>query len=922
MKLGWTLLFLAPVLLCRAQTQAIVVPESVRTHLQHFREADDLSGWIYEQIQWVAIAPATRSTALIQAVSEAWRHPNTPAEVQAWLDLLTNQGYSLLLGGAIVPSIDAYTAAYEWARQHQELADPEMVLETILKPLGNNYTRLGDYEQALFIHQKSLAIALAGKDNAALAGAYSNIANTCSNMGRPRQALDYCKKGLLTADPHSALFGLLLSEQADACQQLRLVEEARTSIVNSIAVLQKASGGDAGYWLLMAYQQAGDIYSAEPQKVLHYYQQALALQVRLLKQRGAIRQREQAKLFQRLSALFARLHQHAKALHWSDSCLAILLPGRKIGTIMPEELYAENTLADLFYTRAGLAKETDSADAALLLYQLCFATEKKLREALTTGSSREAAVADNRPQYEEALGLAWKAWERTKEEKYEQIILDLMEGSKAQLLFDEIRQQRLSRDRSPRDSLEVRIRLLENAHIYYQKENLSLSRTDSTTASNVRQDQQINWELVQLRKKQAASGEHRAGSEKTGRWSGEGFPADSLRRLLNDGQIGRLFFWGRSALYTLECGREGIHFIECQKLSPNSEDSLRLFVDRWFQQGVNAMLDHPGDYCEQAYGIFRMLFGSHPFAAGKEYILFPDGVLSLLPVEALVTRPDCPPSPADWPFLIRTTSISYAWSLQTLSAQRTGTGVSAGFSGFFLHGDQRGSASLSAVEDEQMQIERAVVKGNWYADSQATTQRFHRALETSAIVHISSHAFIRKNGIDAPHIELYNDPFYLFELQDLVAHPALVMLSACRTGDGRIVTGEGVQSLARAFIAGGCNAVVAGWWNLNDAATARITGDFYAELTRSKGRNAAATLRQAKLDWLNDANVGYIRKLPYFWAGLGYLGNPNPLENGLFGEGHKRQKQGRWWWSLFLLMPVIFFIISVSARGRTEHSQR
>jgi len=921
MKPGWTLLFLAPVLFCRAQTQAPPFPENVRSHLQRLHKADDLGGWIYEQLQWVADAPANRSGVLVGAVGAAWRRPRTAEEVQAWLDLLTNEGYSLLLGGAIVPSTDAYTAAYEWARQHRELVDPDQLLENILKPLGNNYTRLGDYEQALFIHQKALAIALTGKNKAALAGACGNIANTLSNMGRPRQALEYCQKGLLAADPPSALSGLLLSEQADAFAQLQQMGEARASIVKSIAVLQEAPEGKAGYWLLMAYQQAGDIYSVEPQKALRYYQQALALQVHLLKQRGAIRQREQAKLFQRLSSLFAGLHEHAQALRWSDQCLAVLLPGRKISTVTPADLYAENTLADLFYTRAGLAKEADSADTALRLYELSFATEKKLRQALMTGSSREAAIADTRPQYEEAIGLAWEVWQRTKGEKYKWIILDLMEGSKAQLLFDEIRQQRLSRDQSPGDSLEARIRLLESARIYYQKEDLSPSRTDSMTASNVRQEQQISWELARLRKKQAASGERPAGSGTTGRWSDEGFSADSLRRLFDAGQVGRLYFSGRSALYTLECDRDGIHFVECQKLSQHWEDSLRLFVDSWFQHGANAMLDHPGGYCDQAYGVFRMLFGSHPFATGKEYILFPDGVLSLLPVEALVTRPACPPSPADWPFVIRGTSISYAWSLQTLSAQRTEGGVSAGISGFFLHGNQRGSAVLAAVEEEQAQIERTVSEGNWYADSRATTHQFRRALETSAIVHISSHAFIRKNGIDAPHIELYDDPFYLFELQDLAAHPALVVLSACRTGDGRIVTGEGVQSLARAFTAGGCNAVVAGWWNLNDEATARIMGDFYAELTLNKGENAAAALRQAKLNWLNDANVGYVRKLPYFWAGLGFLGNPNPLKNGPFVEGHKRQKQGRWWWSLFLLTPVIFFIISVSARGRTGDSR-
>ncbi|HLZ86882.1 MAG TPA: CHAT domain-containing protein, partial [Puia sp.] len=333
-----------------------------------------------------------------------------------------------------------------------------------------------------------------------------------------------------------------------------------------------------------------------------------------------------------------------------------------------------------------------------------------------------------------------------------------------------------------------------------------------------------------------------------------------------------------------------------------------------------AMIDHPLGYYRQAYGLYKMLFGSHPLEAGKEYILFPDGALSLLPVEALVTAADCPSSPAEWPFVIRQTLLSYGWSLQTLSEQRAHPGTASGFAGFFLSGGNGSSPVLAAVSTEEDGIKRVVRDGEWYNDSQATTNRFRHALETSAVVHISSHAFIQKNGVDAPHIELFDDPFYLFELQGLAAHPSLVVLSACRTGDGRIVTGEGVQSLARAFTAGGTNAVVAGWWNLNDETAARLTGNYYSALFADESGNAAAALRQAKLQWLNDPAVGYLQKLPYFWAATGYLGNPRPLEKGFFADGHKQQKQGRWWWPLFLL-PAGLFIILAYVRGRRGYNR-
>jgi len=120
---------------------------------------DDFTGWIYQRIQYVAKQPLTRADLLTETETQAkaWRQPKTPEEIQAWLDLLTNQGYIWLLNGNIVRSTDSYTSAFQWAKEHAAQTDPAQVLDNILKPLGNNYTRLGDFEQALtFIDPETL----------------------------------------------------------------------------------------------------------------------------------------------------------------------------------------------------------------------------------------------------------------------------------------------------------------------------------------------------------------------------------------------------------------------------------------------------------------------------------------------------------------------------------------------------------------------------------------------------------------------------------------------------------------------------------------------------------------------------------------------------------------------------------------------
>ncbi len=865
--------------LCQPPKLSQICPPTLQTALAHYKSKGDLTGWIYAQLEWTGQSAADHAALLTKAVDSAWRRPHTAEESQAWQDLLTNQGYALLLAGDIVPSTDAYTRAFDWARDHPESANEAGVVEHILKPLGNNYTRLGDYEQALFIHQQTLALALSEKDPTAIAGTYSNLANTCSSMGNALQALAYCSKGLLVVKRASALAGLLLSEQADAWFRLDSVAKARHTIDQSIRVLENAQSSEqntnAGYWLFTAYQQAGDIYADIPGQSLTWYRRALHLQARLLKKHGPVRQRERAKLFQRLSALYASLHQPSSAAYWSDQCLAILLPGKLAARLTTADLYAENTLADLLYTRAGLSIAANAPDEAIGFYTLCFATEKKIRQELSSTSSKQLAMADTRERYEAAIGTAWTSWEKTRNARYEADMLGFMESSKAQLLLEDVLRQQRSSDHLPGDSLAARIHLLQNALAYYRRE--AIDQDDSSHIGKQSQERQLNWELSQLYKK--------AGKTQPASLYPKSpdsiFSIGSLPRLFEQGQCGRLFFAGSTFLYTIECTSDGIAFAEQLPLGTAFGDSIRKFVDTWFEHGANPMIDRPQDYCIQAYALYQRLFKARPLLAGKQYLLFPDGALNQLPMEALVTTPDCPASPAAWPCLIRQTQLSYGWSLQTLLVQTSHPLAGTAFSGFFVSSGNRYAPALDAVGKEQKELRQIIRGDQWWVDSQATTTRLRDALEHAAIVHISAHANTRHDHIDIPSLQLHDGPFYLFELQAIQAHPSLVFLNACKTADGELVTGEGVQSMARAFTASGSKAVIAGWWNVNDETAAALSAGFYRRLFQNQDagkENVASVLRSAKLAWLDDKSIPYLQQLPYFWASLAYSGATAPLD--------------------------------------------
>ncbi len=69
------------------------------------------------------------------------------------------------------------------------------------------------------------------------------------------------------------------------------------------------------------------------------------------------------------------------------------------------------------------------------------------------------------------------------------------------------------------------------------------------------------------------------------------------------------------------------------------------------------------------------------------------------------------------------------------------------------------------------------------------------------------------------------------EISLLKLNADLVVLSACNTGYGRAVAGEGLLGLQRSFFKAGASSVVVSLWNVIDKSTAYLMSDFYRNLT-------------------------------------------------------------------------------------------
>ncbi len=101
----------------------------------------------------------------------------------------------------------------------------------------------------------------------------------------------------------------------------------------------------------------------------------------------------------------------------------------------------------------------------------------------------------------------------------------------------------------------------------------------------------------------------------------------------------------------------------------------------------------------------------------------------------------------------------------------------------------------------------------------------------------------------------------LYDIFNLNLPAELVVLSACQTGLGKEIKGEGIIGLTRGFMYAGATRVLVSLWSVDDQATSVLMVNFYQGMLKNK-LSPAEALRQAQIalqknpDWSS----------PYYWA--------------------------------------------------------
>lgn len=105
------------------------------------------------------------------------------------------------------------------------------------------------------------------------------------------------------------------------------------------------------------------------------------------------------------------------------------------------------------------------------------------------------------------------------------------------------------------------------------------------------------------------------------------------------------------------------------------------------------------------------------------------------------------------------------------------------------------------------------------------------------------------------------------EVYNLNLPAEAVVLSACETGLGKQIKGEGLVGLTRGFMYAGAPRVIVSLWAVNDQATAELMTRLYQKMLKENLRPAAA-LRAAQIEMLGQPQW----RSPYFWAAFSAQG--------------------------------------------------
>ena len=245
-------------------------------------------------------------------------------------------------------------------------------------------------------------------------------------------------------------------------------------------------------------------------------------------------------------------------------------------------------------------------------------------------------------------------------------------------------------------------------------------------------------------------------------------------------------------------------------------------------------------------------------AGAAKILVSPDSSLALVPFESLLLEMGKP---------FQLSIVPSAYDLARLRAKPApASRGQALLVGALDYGTGKGDfRSLPGTQSELKAVGTLAAAAQFQtvtlSGSQATRKTILEDMRQSQLLHLATHGFWETPGSKAATVAFRSaglalsmantqSPESLLTAEDIVhldlSGVQLVTLSACTTGQGRPVEGQGLLGFQTAFMAAGARSLLLSLWNVPDEATARLMQSFYKTLWQNPTTSKSAALRQAQ----------------------------------------------------------------------------
>lgn len=832
-----------------------------------------------------------------------------------------------------------YNDAYkEWL---QIPAKDSIEYAVVLQCMGQAAGRLGEYDKSVDLYQQSLEIRerFHGKSHWRVGWTYWNLGNTqiyARNYEEAHKDYETALTILNEKTPEDyKTIGHITGNLAMCYYWLGLYDASITSFQKAISIGGKQSKAPT-VEIAICYSNLAMAYAK--QKQFAKSQAALAKAYEMAHQNALTAGATMAGIRENhafvLNEIDASSEQALKMIQtaiWAiapttDTTLLDVYPSVQASDfpVLLQEFAVFK--ADLMLTKADLMPHNEQSatsrqhylDVSLRGYELAAALGDRLR--LTYEDQDDKLTVSNRgtTYIGDAMRCAYQLWTITKEDQYIARAFQLMERNKFQLLLELFQKSQLHvagefEDAALQELDQLRRRCNELDFLLSQP----ATPTDSTGP--------FRAELLKKRMDLRQLEDSLQRSSQLFKAVNTTQPLATLDSLLSYSQKSKLAVLSYtiidSALFVIMAA-DGKATFRQSTLPDHFADSIAVWTKICRKLATEPQAIRT--FARLGHAIYEILLGPEQrqlIASATELLIIPDGILSNLPFEALLTEAPrkAVSSYGKLPYMIRKYQIHYGASASLWLAQHSLRKDAPNLECLGVAWGDVGRASapgvlgkIPALRGSKLEVEalQALVQGRYLYGQDATEAAFKTFAPQFGLLHLALHARADADPeILFPVVDDHGEDGILqfHELYQMRLKARLAVLSACETGVGELQQGEGIQSISSGFAAAGIPTLLVSLWELDDRSGMQIMKKFYEGI--AAGQRVDQALRQAKLAYLETA-IGY-EASPYYWSTMVPLGNMEPIS--------LQAAQGDYRWSILTgtgLLLCISLIYSIYKKKR------